>query len=196
MIGYIRGKLLIKKPNYVLIEAGGIGYLVNIPLSTYYKLSDNKEAEIYIHTKIREDQISLYGFSDENEKQIFEKIISISGVGPKTALALLSGLSIEELYQVIEKQDVKKLCKIPGIGSKTAQRILLEIKDKIRSKDSNVPQTLTVNEELKKDLISALINLGYSTKESEEVVNTVLKRNDNSDISYLLKECLKILTKA
>lgn len=196
MIGYIKGKLLIKKPNYLLIEAGGIGYFINIPLSTYYKLEEKKEAELYIHTKIRDDQINLYGFYDLTEKEIFEKLITISGVGPKTALALLSGLSIEELYQIMQTQDVKKLCKIPGIGNKTAQRILLEIRDKIQKIMPNVPEQIHLNEDVKKDLISALVNLGYTTREAEDVAIKVLNKNDNSDISYLLKECLKILTRA
>lgn len=196
MIGYLKGRVIQKKPTQIIIEANGIGYLVNIPLSTFYMVDKKDEVELFIYTRVREDQIALYGFANIEEKEFFEKLISVSGIGPKAALTLLSGLSLEELYEAIEKQDARCLYKIPGIGAKTSERIVLEMKDKIKKREEKllvlVP-TANKLEELRSDLINALINLGYNNNESRNVVDKVLRNNSSSDFVILLKESLKML---
>ena len=196
MIGYIKGKILEKKPSRLLVETNGVGYSVHIPLSTYYTLTDRDYAELYIYTRVREDDISLYGFATQEEKELFEKLISISGIGPKLALTLLSGLSIDEFYETIELQDAKRLNRIPGIGNKTSERIILEMKDKIKRRPERLLPQHTVNEDLRNDLIAALSNLGYNPNESRNTAEKVLLTATSKDLAALLKECLKSLTRA
>jgi holliday junction DNA helicase RuvA len=196
MIGYIRGNILEKKPSRIIIEANGVGYSVNIPLSTYYTLTDREYAELHIYTRVREDDLSLYGFATLEEKDLFEKLISISGIGPKLALTLLSGLPIDELYDTIERQDAKRLHTIPGIGSKTSERIILEMKDKIKRRPERFLQPISAQEEIKTDLIAALTNLGYNPNESRNTVDKVLMTAASKDLATLLKECLKVLNKS
>lgn len=196
MIGYLKGRVIQKKPTQIIIEANGIGYLVNIPLSTFYTVDKKDEVELFIYTRVREDQIALYGFANIEEKEFFEKLISVSGIGPKAALTLLSGLSLEELYEAIGKQDARCLSKIPGIGAKTSERIVLEMKDKIKKREEKLlVQLSTANklEEIRSDLINALINLGYNNNESRNIVDKVLRNNSSSDFVILLKESLKML---
>ncbi len=198
MIGYLKGKIILKKPTQIILEVNGVGFLINIPLSTYYKIEKRDEAELYIYMKVREDQIALFGFADLDEKEIFEKIISISGVGPKAALAILSGLSLDELYEAVEKQDASRLSRVPGIGSKTSERVVLEMKDKIKRRGERLIPSLIVSkdDELKGDLINALINLGYNINESKNVVDKVLRNNVSGDFVIMLKESLKMLMRS
>jgi len=196
MIGYIKGTIVEKKPSHLIVEANGIGYSVHIPLSTYYTLTDKDYVELYIYTRVREDDISLYGFAAIEEKELFEKFISISGIGPKLALTLLSGLSIDEIYDTIERQDAKRLNKIPGIGNKTSERIILEMKDKIKRRPERLLPYAMVNEEIKNDLVAALSNLGYNPNESRNTAEKVLLSDTSKDLAVLLKECLKYLTRA
>lgn len=199
MIGYLKGKIIYKKPTQIIIETNGIGYLVNIPLSTFYIVDKKDEIELFIYTKVREDQIALYGFANIEEKEFFEKLISISGIGPKAALTLLSGLSLEELYKAIQEQDARRLYKIPGIGAKTSERIVLEMKDKIKNREGKLLMSMpAINklEELRSDLINALINLGYNNNESKNIVDKVLMNNSSNDFVILLKESLKMLMRA
>ncbi|OGF63442.1 MAG: Holliday junction DNA helicase RuvA [Candidatus Fischerbacteria bacterium RBG_13_37_8] len=197
MIGYLKGNLVHKQPTHVIIEASGVGYLVHIPLSTYYAINEKDFAELQIHTRVREDQISLYGFITLEEKEIFEKLTSVTGIGPKVALTILSGLPLNELYDVIERQDARRLTNIPGIGSKTSERIILEMKDKIKKKLTDKYRTSvpSVSDELKQDLINALVNLGYNQNESKNTVDRVMTINASKDFVELLKESLRILTR-
>jgi Holliday junction DNA helicase RuvA len=195
MIGFLRGKIIYKTPTQIIIETNGVGFLVNIPLSTYYIIDKREEVELFIYTKVREDQIALYGFAHLEEKEIFEKLITISGIGPKAALALLSGLSIDELYDAIERQDARRLSRIPGIGNKTSERIVLEMRDKIKKREEKVVVSLisSKNDELRMDLVNALINLGYNNNEAKNAAEKVLLSCSTDDFAVLLKESLKML---
>jgi Holliday junction DNA helicase RuvA len=178
MIAYLRGVLLEKHPNAVIVEVGGVGYDVNIPVSTFSALPDaGKEVSLRIHTHVREDALLLYGFHSVDEKLLFEKLISVSGIGPKLAITVLSGLNTGELVSAIRGGQVNLLVRIPGVGKKTAERIVLELRDKLDMLRGAAmplpaearPEALTPVEE---DALSALINLGCNRAAAE----TALKR--------------------
>ncbi len=157
----LRGKLLEKRPNQVLLDVGGVGYQVQIPLSTFAGLGTlHAEATLLIHTHLREDQLSLYGFVTAREKQCFELLLSASGVGPSLALKILSGMSLEELVPAIRKGDLAQLVRIPGVGKKTAERIVVELRDKLAVVDVPGTGKPTTRSQLESDVASALVNLG------------------------------------
>ena len=161
MIGSLRGKLVEKRPNVVLIDVGGVGYEVTIPLSTFSSLGAvHSESTLLIHTHVREDQLALYGFFTAREKQCFELLISASGVGPSLALKILSGMSLDELIPAIRKGDLAHLVRIPGVGRKTAERIVVELRDKLGVVDVPQPGKPTTKSQLESDVASALVNLG------------------------------------
>ena len=193
MIGSLRGKLLEKRPNQVLIDVGGVGYQVQIPLSTFASLGTlHGEASLLIHTHLREDQIALYGFITAREKHCFELLISASGVGPSLALKILSGMSIEELVPAIRRGDLAQLVRIPGVGRKTAERIVVELRDKLAAVDvpeSGKPQA---RPQLESDVASALINLGYDERSVERAIEKVRAGSDG-DFEKLLRDSLQIL---
>src|ERR1700689_1191435 len=162
MIGSLRGKLIEKRPNLVLIDVGGVGYQVVVPLSTFTSLGAlHRESTLLIYTHVREDQLALYGFFTAREKHCFEMLISASGVGPSLALKILSGMSLEELIPAIRKGDLAQLVRIPGVGRKTAERMVVELRDKLAVVD--VPQAgkPTTRSQLESDVAYALVNLGY-----------------------------------
>lgn len=193
MIGSLRGKLLEKRPNQVLIDVGGVGYQVQIPLSTFASLGTlHGETSLLIHTHLREDQIALYGFITAREKHCFELLISASGVGPSLALKILSGMSIEELVPAIRRGDLAQLVRIPGVGRKTAERIVVELRDKLAAVDvpeSGKPQA---RPQLESDVASALINLGYDERSVERAIEKVRAGSDG-DFEKLLRDSLQIL---
>ena len=164
MIAHIRGKLLYKIPNYVVIDCGGIGYELTISVATYTELRDvGAEAVLHVHTHVREDALQLYGFHEVTEKLLFEKLLTISGIGPKLAIVVLSGISAERLVGAIRGGDHATLTKIPGIGKKTAERVVLELKDKLDglagyTAAADAPVSLGA---VADDVLSALVNLGY-----------------------------------
>lgn len=193
MIGSLRGKLIEKRPNVVLIDVGGVGYEVIIPLSTFSSLGAlHSESILLIHTHVREDQLALYGFFTAREKQCFELLISASGVGPSLALKILSGMSLEELIPAIRKGDLAQLVRIPGVGRKTAERIVVELRDKLAVVD--VPQAgkPTTRSQLESDVASALVNLGYDTRSVEGAVEKVGMKK-TGDFEELLRAALQIL---
>src|ERR1700720_3161662 len=163
MIGQLRGRLADKRPNQVMVDVGGVGYLVAVPLSTFAALGElHTEVTLLIHTHVREDVLSLYGFLSSREKHFFELLLGASGVGPSLALKILSGMSVEELVPAIRTGDLSRLTKIPGVGRKTAERMVVELKDKL--------QAVTIETEkpapsspagVEADVVSALVNLGY-----------------------------------
>jgi Holliday junction DNA helicase RuvA len=193
MIGSLRGKLIEKRPNQLLVDVNGVGYQVQIPLSTFAGLGAlHAETSLLIHTHVREDQITLYGFVTAREKQCFELLISASGVGPSLALKILSGMSIGELVPAIRKSDLAQLVKIPGVGRKTAERIVVELRDKLVVID--VPETgkPSTRSQLEDDVASALMNLGYDTKSVERAVEKSRGASGN-DFEKLLRSSLQIL---
>ncbi|HTV57745.1 MAG TPA: Holliday junction branch migration protein RuvA [Verrucomicrobiae bacterium] len=171
MIGSLRGKLLEKRPNQVLLDVGGVGYLAQVPLSTFAELPAlHAEASLLIHTHLREDQISLYGFLTAREKNCFELLISASGVGPSLALKILSGMSIEELIPAIRSGDVARLVRIPGVGKKTAERIVVELRDKLAAADVPTAGKPETKSQVEADVASALENLGYDARSIEKAI--------------------------
>jgi Holliday junction DNA helicase RuvA len=199
MIANLRGRLLEKQPNRVIVEVSGVGYEVHVPLSTFYELAETgEEVTLRIHTHVREDALLLYGFATPLELQIFERLISISGIGPKLALAVLSGLEPNELVAAIRTANIARLTGIPGIGRKTAERISLELKDKMASfvpAEAAAEMPGDETEALRTDLLSALINLGYHRPLAERAVNAALQRRDGSGFEATLKHALRELSK-
>jgi Holliday junction DNA helicase RuvA len=193
MIGSLRGTLLEKRPNQVLLEVGGVGYVVQIPLSTFTSLAAlHSENTLLIHTHVREDQFSLYGFLTAREKHCFELLISASGVGPSLALKILSGMSLDELIPAIRKGDLAQLVRIPGVGRKTAERIVVELRDKLAAVD--VPETgkPATRSQLESDVASALVNLGYDERNVESAV-AKSRTTVGNDFESLLRASLQIL---
>jgi holliday junction DNA helicase RuvA len=193
MIGSLRGKLTDKRPNQILLEVNGVGYQVLIPLSTFAGLGAlHQETPLLIHTHVREDQFSLYGFVTAREKHFFELLISASGVGPSLALKILSGMNVEELIPAIRKGDVLQLVRIPGVGKKTAERIVLELRDRLTAVD--IPDTgkPATRSQVESDVSSALVNLGYDERSVEKAVE---KARDPSGASFedLLRASLQML---
>jgi Holliday junction DNA helicase RuvA len=191
MIGYLKGILSEKKPNSLILDVNGVGYLVNIPVSTFLELPDEGSTlALFIYTHVREETLALYGFRTMREKVLFEKLISVSGIGPKVAISFLSGMSADELIPAIQNQDIGKLSTIPGVGRKTAERVSLELREKIPqllSESAQAPQEKPMRE----DLISALVNLGYQQSLAERIIKNVLDKS-KSDASFeeLLKSAL------
>lgn len=204
MIASISGKLTHKSPEFLIIDVNGIGYRIIVPLTTYYKLPEiNNSVSLYIYTHVREDAFLLFGFQTREEKEIFEKLIGVSQIGPKLAANILSGITAKELKEAIAKGDIVKLTSIPGIGKKTAERIALELKDKIEfiienGQQSTVSRQLSVRRDpLFEDAVSALVNLGYKKVVAEDAVKQARGRQgEKTDIEGLIKESLKILSKA
>lgn len=193
MIGLLRGKLIDKRPNQVLIEVGGVGYQVQIPLSTFAALGSlHQETTLLIYTHVREDQLALYGFLTVREKHCFELLISASGVGPSLALRILSGMSVEELVPAIRKGDLVQLVRIPGVGRKTAERMVLELRDKLAQID--VPETgkPATRSQMESDVASALVNLGYDQRSAERAIEQA-RAAANGNFEQLFRESLRIL---
>ncbi|MDH4218002.1 MAG: Holliday junction branch migration protein RuvA [Candidatus Aminicenantes bacterium] len=194
MIAYLKGSLIQKSSNQVILDIGGVGYSAWIPLSTYLKLGDlNQTAELYIYTHMTDNSLALYGFYSERERDLFLKLINISGIGPKIALNILSGIEASDLEDAIRRADVARISLIPGIGKKTAMRIALELQEKLDLKEK-VLETSSSKE--KEDLISALTNLGFKRREVEKIVDDCIQTYSlEAGLEKLLRESLKRLAK-
>jgi Holliday junction DNA helicase RuvA len=196
MIAQLRGTLGDKRPNQVLVDVGGVGYLVHIPLSTFYALGDlHSNVTLLIHTQVREDAISLYGFLSAREKHLFELLISASGVGPVLALKILSGMSVDDLVPAVRSGDLVRLTRIPGVGRKTAERMIVELRDKLASED--IPEdtrkpVATIG--TSGDVVSALLNLGYDQYAAEKAVERAVKSGASETFEDLLRGALQELT--
>jgi holliday junction DNA helicase RuvA len=198
VIAHLRGTILEKHPNRVVVDVGGVGYDVAVPLSTFYGLSDvSGPVSLRVHTHVREDALSLFGFATALELDLFERLIGISGIGPKVGLAVLSGIEPVELIGAIERGDLARLTAIPGVGKKTSERIVLELKDRL-------PKTVAVTAAsavpdvplLRDDLLSALINLGYHRPLAEKAVDAALKAaGRDAGFERTLKQALRELAK-
>lgn len=196
MIGQLRGRLADKRPNQVLVDVGGVGYLVQVPLSTYATLGElHTEVTLLIYTHVREDVLALYGFLSAREKHFFELLISASGVGPALALKILSGMSVEELVPAIRRADLVRLTRIPGVGRKTAERIVVELKDKLEAVavESEKPAAASPAG-IEADVVSALVNLGYDTRTAENAVAEAKRENGASNFEKLLRGALQSLS--
>jgi Holliday junction DNA helicase RuvA len=200
MIAQLSGTLVQKSLLHCLIDVNGVGYLVFVPLSTSYDLPEpGLPVLLRIHMNVREDAITLYGFSTEVERDVFQMMISVTGIGPKLAIAILSGIPAEEWFHAVATEDLKRLTAIPGVGRKTAERMILELKDKVikigidssRQSPTSVPKT----ERLKEDALSALINLGYKGITAKEIVDQIIRESDPlPSIDQVLKKALRVLS--
>jgi Holliday junction DNA helicase RuvA len=182
VIAHLRGQILYKIPNYVVIDCGGVGYELAISVATYTELREvGAEAILHVHTHVREDALQLFGFHDVTEKRLFEKLLTISGIGPKLAITVLSGISAERLVGAIRGGDHATLTKIPGIGKKTAERVVLELKDKLDDMAGDVPASEPARTSLggvAEDVLSALMNLGYPRAVAQKAVEAAAKDKD------------------
>lgn len=193
MIAKLTGKLLQKETDRVLIDIGGVGYEVLIPLSTYYELGELDELiSLKIYTHVREDTLALFGFLTEKEKTLFTRLIQISGIGPKLANTILSGLPVEELVQAVSASDIARISSVPGVGKKTAERIIIELRDKIQSlfPGQDLTKGTMFPGAIGQDLVSALVNLGYPKNKSETIVSKVLKEEEGT-FEEMLRKALR-----
>jgi Holliday junction DNA helicase RuvA len=191
VIAHLRGKLAQKDPARVIVDVNGVGYEVFIPLTTFTALPDaGSDVSIDIHTHVREDIIALYGFSSRRERSIFEKLMTISGIGPKLAVTILSGGSVEDLVGAVKRGDLARLTAIPGVGKKTGERIILELKDKLQDFAEAQPKS-----SVEADVLSALENLGYNRALSESAMRRAVDGDRDPAFDVLFKRSLQILTK-
>jgi holliday junction DNA helicase RuvA len=201
MIAHLRGRLFAKSPNQAIVEAGGVGYDVIISIPTFSELpAEGAEVSLHIHTHVREDALALFGFLRAEEKKLFEKLIGVSGIGPKLAITILSGMEATEMVSAIRGNDVGRLVRIPGIGKKTAERMVLELRDKLA--DFGVAAAATgAASPVENDVLSALVNLGYQQAAAERAIATIAKTRAaataGSQVSFetLFREALAALTK-
>jgi Holliday junction DNA helicase RuvA len=191
VIAHLRGKLIQKDPARVIVDVNGVGYEVFVPLTTFTALPNaGSDVSIDIHTHVREDIIALYGFSTRRERNIFEKLMTISGIGPKLAVTILSGGSVEDLVGAIKRSDLVRLTAIPGVGKKTAERIILELKDKLQDFVESAQKPAVEN-----DVLSALENLGYNRALAESAMRRAVNGDGEPAFDVLFKRALQILTK-
>ena len=196
MIAHLRGRLLAKHPNQAIVEAGGVGYDITVSIPTFSDLPAlGTEVSLHIHTHVREDALSLYGFLGLSEKRIFEKLISVSGIGPKLAITILSGMPADEMAAAIRGNDVAKLTRIPGIGRKTAERMVLELRDKLPQEAFGEIAAVPAITPVEEDVLSALLNLGYQRAAAERVLVSVSRNGKSSSFEVLFREALAALSK-
>jgi Holliday junction DNA helicase RuvA len=197
MIAFLRGRVLDKHPNRIVVDVNGVGYELHVPLSTYYNVGDaGTEIALRVHTHVREDVLQLFGFLTPLEQLLFERLIGISGIGPKLAIAVLSGIESRELVVSVQRADIARLTRIPGIGKKTAERIVLELKDRLRDvapADAGAEQQRPSADRLRDDLVSALENLGYHRPLAEKAADAARARDGGAMFEDALKSALREL---
>ncbi|HET7892167.1 MAG TPA: Holliday junction branch migration protein RuvA [Candidatus Sulfotelmatobacter sp.] len=196
MIAHLRGKLLAKHPNQAIVETAGVGYDVTISVPTFSDLPEvGAEIALHIHTHVREDQIALYGFLRPAEKLLFEKLITVSGIGPKLGITILSGMPADEMVGAIRGNDIARLTRIPGIGKKTAERMVLELRDKLpQTSTATVPAVPSMNA-TEEDVLSALLNLGYQRAAAEKALLAATKNGKGGSFDALFRDSLAALSK-
>jgi len=203
MIAYLKGKLLEKEANTVIVEANGIGYEATIPLSTFYELGEaGEDIELRIYTYVREDALQLFGFRTLRERSLFLKLITVSGIGPKLAITMLSGMSADEIIVAVRTDNLARLTSIPGVGKKTAERLVIELRDKLneissatveeRAAASNAPASVDA---IYDDALSALINLGYQRAAAEKALKQAVQDGTEMSVQKLLRKSLQLLAK-
>jgi holliday junction DNA helicase RuvA len=195
MIAHLRGTLLSKHPNQAIVETQGVGYDVTISVPTFSELpAEGSAVALHIHTHVREDALSLYGFLRRTEKQLFEKLLTVSGIGPKLAITILSGMAADEMVNAIRSGDVARLTRIPGIGKKTAERMVLELRDKLPATAGAEAVSTTAASPTEEDVISALVNLGYQRAAAEKALNAA-RSKASGEFETLFREALGALAK-
>jgi holliday junction DNA helicase RuvA len=196
MIAHLRGKLLAKHPNQAIVEVGGVGYDVTISVPTFSDLpSAGAEVALHIHTHVREDLIALYGFLRTAEKQLFEKLIMVSGIGPKLAITILSGMPADEMVGALRGNDVARLTRIPGIGRKTAERMVLELRDKLPAAGDESAAIAPAMSPMEEDVLSGLMNLGYQRPLAEKALAAVTKNGASRSFDAMFREALAALSR-
>ena len=198
MIALIRGHLIQKNPGYVLVETNGIGYQLFVSLTTFYDLPESEQnVVLHTHTHVREDLLQLYGFSTLLEKELFQILIGVSGIGPKLALNILSGITPPELVHSLGSGDMDRLLSIPGVGRKTAERMILDLKEKaqkIQSREAFPRMDRRPPDEMAEDVVSALVNLGYKKGQAEKAVESILRQTPDITLERALKASLTVLS--
>jgi Holliday junction DNA helicase RuvA len=195
VIAHLRGRILSKAPQAVVVDVAGVGYRAFIPVSTFYRLGDEgTEVSLRIHTHVREDAIALFGFASPGEHALFEKLIDVAGVGPRLAVNILSGIEADELVEALRSSDVARLVRIPGVGRKTAERLVVELKDKMPAHPGSPGQPAPEARTPKEDLLSALANLGYSRGEAERGVERALRDDGTGRFEDLLRRALQAVS--
>lgn len=199
MIGRLRGIIIEKQPPKVLIDVGGVGYNVFMPMTCFYELPNNgQEVIVLTHLIVREDAQLLYGFNHEQERELFRELIKVNGVGPKLALAILSGMSAQQFIVAVEQGEIKTLVKLPGVGTKTAERLIVEMKDRVKRFGEELSDSMTIIEtgnikkssnQIESEAVSALIALGYKPQEASRIISKVIK--PEMDCETLIREALK-----
>jgi len=193
MIAHLRGKLLEKHPNQAVVETAGVGYDVSISIPTFSELTSvGSEVSLHIHTHAREDQLALYGFGRPEEKQLFEKLITVSGIGPKLGITILSGMPADDMVRAIRVNDIARLTRIPGIGKKTAERMVLELRDKLPPQGADQVREVPSLSATQEDVLSALVNLGYQRASAEKALSSVEK---NGPFDAMFRAALAVMAK-
>lgn len=191
MITHLNGRLVEKAPTHIVVECGGVGYFVKISLNTFSKLGNDENIKIHTHLQVREDAHTLYGFYATAEREMFNHLISVSGIGANTAILMLSAMTSDEIASAITHGDVATIQGIKGIGAKTAQRVIIDLKDKVVKSDFATENIFTANNTNQNDALNALLALGFDKKRAEKAVLKVL--NDDQTVEEIIKEALKVL---
>ncbi len=197
MIASLRGRLLEKHPNFVIIDAGGVGYAVTVPVSTFSHIGGiGEEVRLLIYTHVREDTLALYGFGGGREKELFEKLITISGIGPRLAVTILSGLPTDELLDAIRVGDAKRLTRIPGVGRKTGERIALELREKLESLDTDErPEGVSLSDAMQQDVVSTLVNLGCNRAAADKAVRKAVAEGVAVEFELLFRRSMELISR-
>lgn len=206
MIAHLSGTLLSKEPNSVILDVGGVGYEVTIPISTFYDLEDaGSNVKLRIYTHVREEALQLYGFKTLRERELFLRLISVSGIGPKLGITLLSGMSADEMIASIRTNNLARLTLIPGVGRKTAERLVVELRDKVASLSAETEEELgaasaagaplVTEDSMRSDVLSALLNLGYQRGSAEKAVTAALDEGGDISVELILRRSLRKLAK-
>jgi len=194
MIAHLRGKLVEKNPTDIIVECGGVGYFLNISLHTFSQITSEENIFIYTYMQVREDAHTLFGFMQKSEREIFKKLISVSGIGASTARTMLSSLTPAQVVEAITHEEVDIIKSVKGIGAKTAQRVIIDLKDKLGEVSEDVNEIITSSRNTQKEeALSALETLGYTKKQSEKVVNRIIKEDAEASVETIIKLALKNL---
>ena len=196
MIAFLRGRLHEKHPDRVIVDVNGVGYEVHVPLSSFYGLAEpGADVALQVHTHVREDAIALFGFGTTLERQLFERLIAVSGIGPRLALAVLSGIDPPELITAVQRGDVTRLTAIPGVGKKTSERIVLELKDRLARLAPAAQAEPAGGAGMREDMLSALLNLGYHRPAAEKAVDAALASGPEASFETVLRDALRRLSR-
>ncbi len=191
MIGFLSGKIISSKPTRILLNVNGVGYEINISINTFENINEKEDVALFIHTIVREDSITLFGFYSESEKEMFNLLISVNGIGPKIALSILSGIRTDDLKNAVQSGDITRILAVPGVGRKTAERLVLELRSKVDSISGEGMKDETYN--IKNEAVAALTTLGYNSKVAEKVVRDVLQMFPSISIEDVIKRSLNNL---